>query len=132
MHDANSLYKLKEWNFFGYFLLKEEKKSLLIINRIDGKKNNIMLLSLWGIFVFRSIRINPFILIRNKLCVRCPQRVSLPLDKRRDVSSEGNSNPLQIVMAVLRTLLKFELAGSGGALQTIMAVWHTLNFKYVS
>jgi hypothetical protein len=101
--------------FLCLFSSKRKKSLLVIIDRIDGKKNNIMLLSVWGIFVFRSMRINPFILIRNNLRVLCPQRVSLPLEKRRDVSSEGYSNPLQIVMAVWCTFFKFKLAGSGGS-----------------
>jgi hypothetical protein len=50
--------------------------------------------------------------------VLCPQWVSLPLKKSRDMSSEGCAahpsgitEPLLIVMAVWCTFLKFELAG---------------------
>jgi hypothetical protein len=52
----------------------------------------------------------------------CPQRVSWPLKGRCDVFSGvdavhpvGCDSPLQIVMAVWCTFLRFELAGSGVA-----------------
>jgi hypothetical protein len=64
-------------------------------------------------------RINPFIFIKNKRSVVSSEGF-LALEKRCDVFSEGDAvhpvrcdSPLQIVMAVWCTYLRFELSGSG-------------------
>jgi hypothetical protein len=59
-----------------------------------------------------------------------PMWVSPPLENAVICSPVGCDSPLQIVIAVWRTIFKFELSGPGvSPLLTIMAVWRASNKK---
>ncbi len=82
--------------------------------------------------------INPFIFISNKRRVLSSEGFSALEKKRHHMSSEGcAAHPVrQNICCRLKWLFgalffKFEHAGSecGSPLQTIMAVWHALNFE---